>query len=191
MRIVARPLQDDGWEISTVATSSPARAQELGWKVRRPSYPGDGVSEDDRRPVSIRRDAAFVSRFWMAVGGRWHPSSLDASFGCRKETDMRVLAGLLTSSCAAWFGRNVAGTSIGSDRSRGTWTFAGLNDAANRIGSGVLNAGARRGDRIGVLGYNTPEVLQAWLGFREARSGADRTAQPLEYGCARLSLEPR
>jgi acyl-CoA synthetase (AMP-forming)/AMP-acid ligase II len=49
----------------------------------------------------------------------------------------------------------------------GSQTFTELNEAANRIGSGVLAMGARRGDRVGVLGYNTPEVVRAWLGFEK------------------------
>jgi acyl-CoA synthetase (AMP-forming)/AMP-acid ligase II len=79
---------------------------------------------------------------------------------------MRVQAGLLSRLAATWFGPKVALTSI----SRGdcsSQTFAELNETANRIGSGVLEVGANRGDRVGVLGYNTPEVMQAWLGFEK------------------------
>jgi acyl-CoA synthetase (AMP-forming)/AMP-acid ligase II len=90
-----------------------------------------------------------------------HPEATGA-----KETDMRVQAGVLSRLAATWFGTKVALTSI-SDNDRASKTFAELNDAANRIGSGVLDMGARRGDRVGVLGYNTPEVMQAWLGFEK------------------------
>jgi AMP-binding enzyme len=48
-----------------------------------------------------------------------------------------------------------------------TLSFADLNAAANRVGSAVLELGARRGDRVGVLAYNTPEVVEAWFGFEK------------------------
>lgn len=78
---------------------------------------------------------------------------------------MQVQAGYLTRLAAAWYGPEVAMTSLSGGT--GSQTFAELNEAANRIGSGVLVMGARRGDRVGVLGYNTPEVMQAWLGFEK------------------------
>lgn len=52
-------------------------------------------------------------------------------------------------------------------RPRASQTFTGLNESANRIGSGLLALGAQRGDRVGVLAYNVPEVMHAWLGFEK------------------------
>jgi acyl-CoA synthetase (AMP-forming)/AMP-acid ligase II len=43
-------------------------------------------------------------------------------------------------------------------------TFTELNELANRIGSALADLGVARGDRVGVLAYNTPEVVQTWLG---------------------------
>lgn len=75
---------------------------------------------------------------------------------------MRVEAGALARVAAEWFGPQVALT----DKT-GSQTFAELNASANRIGSGVLSLGVERGDRVGVLAYNRPEVVAAWLGFEK------------------------
>jgi acyl-coenzyme A synthetase/AMP-(fatty) acid ligase len=75
---------------------------------------------------------------------------------------MKVEAGLLSRLAAEWYGSAPALTSGGSTRS-----FSELNEGANRIGSGLLAVGLDRGDRVGVLAYNTPEVVEAWLGFEK------------------------
>jgi acyl-coenzyme A synthetase/AMP-(fatty) acid ligase len=46
-------------------------------------------------------------------------------------------------------------------------SFTELNQAANQIGSALHDLGVQRGDRVGVLAYNTPEVVTAWLGFEK------------------------
>jgi acyl-coenzyme A synthetase/AMP-(fatty) acid ligase len=75
---------------------------------------------------------------------------------------MRVEAGALVRSTAERFGPSTALTSPA-----GSMSFAELNEAANRVGSALLELGARRGDRVGVLAYNTPEVVSAWFGFEK------------------------
>lgn len=80
---------------------------------------------------------------------------------------MRVEAGLLARLAATWFGPDEALISVGGPRSRGSQTFAELNESANRIGSGLLALGAKRADRVGVLAHNVPEVVHAWLGFEK------------------------
>ena len=35
---------------------------------------------------------------------------------------------------------------------------------SNRVGSALVDLGVARGDRVGVLAYNTPEVVQTWFG---------------------------
>jgi acyl-CoA synthetase (AMP-forming)/AMP-acid ligase II len=72
---------------------------------------------------------------------------------------VKVEAGLLSRLAAQWYGAAPALTCEGS-----TLSFAELNAAANRIGSGLRAAGLARGDRVGVLAYNRPEVVEAWLG---------------------------
>ncbi len=49
----------------------------------------------------------------------------------------------------------------------GTYTFAELNELANKIGSGFRTLGVRPGERVGLLGYNVPEMVQAWLAFEK------------------------
>jgi acyl-coenzyme A synthetase/AMP-(fatty) acid ligase len=71
-------------------------------------------------------------------------------------------AGALGRLAAEWHGPRVALTSGAT-----TQTFTELNETANRVGSGFLALGAARGDRVGVLSYNRPEVVQAWLGFEK------------------------
>ena len=75
---------------------------------------------------------------------------------------MKVEAGLLSRLAAQWYGSAPALTSGDS-----TLSFSELNAGANRIGSGLLGAGLDRGDRVGVLAFNTPEVVEAWLGFEK------------------------
>jgi acyl-CoA synthetase (AMP-forming)/AMP-acid ligase II len=75
---------------------------------------------------------------------------------------MKVEAGLLSRLAAQWYGSAPALT--GADA---TLSFSELNAGANRIGSGLLGAGLERGDRVGVLAYNRPEVVEAWLGFEK------------------------
>ncbi|MDQ3947419.1 MAG: acyl--CoA ligase [Actinomycetota bacterium] len=72
---------------------------------------------------------------------------------------MQVEAGYLVRHTAERFGPKTALSSESRSLS-----FADLNQAANRVGSALLEAGARRGDRVGVLAYNTPEVVETWFG---------------------------
>jgi acyl-CoA synthetase (AMP-forming)/AMP-acid ligase II len=72
---------------------------------------------------------------------------------------VRVEAGLLSRLAAQWYGSAPAITCGES-----TLTFDQLNTGANRIGSGLLGAGLARGDRVGVLAFNSAEVVEAWLG---------------------------
>src|SRR3989442_4921765 len=72
---------------------------------------------------------------------------------------MHVEAGSLVRLAAQRFGPKTALSSPARSLS-----FSGLNEAANRVGSALLEAGARRGDRVGVLAYNTPEVVETWFG---------------------------
>ena len=48
---------------------------------------------------------------------------------------------------------------------QGNQTFAELNAAANRVGSGLRALGIDAGERIGVLSHNRLEVVQLWLGL--------------------------
>ena len=75
---------------------------------------------------------------------------------------MHVEAGSLVRTAAEQFGSRIA-LSAGAR----TFTFNELNESANRIGSTLLARGIARGDRIGVLAYNTPEVVTAWFGFEK------------------------
>ncbi|TWP37586.1 AMP-binding protein [Leekyejoonella antrihumi] len=77
---------------------------------------------------------------------------------------MQVEAGSLTRLAAVWFGAKTALTAVAGDGTTSSQSFAELNESANRIGSGMVELGVRRGDRVGVLAYNTPEVFQIWLG---------------------------
>jgi len=69
---------------------------------------------------------------------------------------MRVEAGALVRTTAARFGSRPALTSAA-----GSMSFTELNQAANQIGSALHDLGVQRGDRVGVLAYNTPEVVTA------------------------------
>ena len=75
---------------------------------------------------------------------------------------MRVEAGALVRTTAARFGSRPALTSAA-----GSMSFTELNRAANQVGSALHDLGVQRGDRVGVLAYNTPEVVTAWLGFEK------------------------
>lgn len=72
---------------------------------------------------------------------------------------MQVEAGVLIRKAAQSFGSGVA-LSAGQRQ----LTFTELNELANRIGSALLDLGVARGDRVGVLAYNTPEVVETWFG---------------------------
>jgi acyl-coenzyme A synthetase/AMP-(fatty) acid ligase len=72
---------------------------------------------------------------------------------------MHVEAGVLVRMAAQQFGPRPALTA-GS----GSLTFGQLNELSNRVGSGLVALGCQRGDRVGVLAYNTPEVVETWFG---------------------------
>lgn len=74
---------------------------------------------------------------------------------------------MLTRTAAQWFGPRTALTSVAGSRTVAEQTFAELNEAANRIGSGMVELGVARGDRVGVLTYNVPEIFPIWLGFEK------------------------
>jgi acyl-coenzyme A synthetase/AMP-(fatty) acid ligase len=48
---------------------------------------------------------------------------------------------------------------------QGSQSFAELNQAANRAGSGLRALGLDRGERVGVLSHNRLEVVHLWLGL--------------------------
>lgn len=75
---------------------------------------------------------------------------------------MKVEAGLLSRLPAERFGSATALTYNGR-----TLSFSELNEAACKVGSGLLAAGLQRGDRVGVLGYNCPELAETWLGLEK------------------------
>ncbi len=75
---------------------------------------------------------------------------------------MKVEAGLLSRLSAEWFGAAPALTGDGK-----TLSFTELNESACRIGSALLAAGLQRGDRVAVLAYNRPEVVETWLGLEK------------------------
>ena len=75
---------------------------------------------------------------------------------------MKIEAGLLTRQLAERFGSTEALTYKG-----GTLSFSELNEAACRVGSGLRSAGLCRGDRVGVLAFNCPELAEAWLGLEK------------------------
>lgn len=66
---------------------------------------------------------------------------------------------------ALWFGSNEALTGVRGSQRISAQTFTEVNEAGNRIGSGLLELGASRGDRVGVLTHNVAEVFNLWLGF--------------------------
>lgn len=77
---------------------------------------------------------------------------------------MDVEAGLLVRQAAQWYGTRVALTALRAGSVIASQTFAEVNAAANRIGSGLLRLGMHRGDRIGVLTHNVPESFPIWFG---------------------------
>jgi acyl-coenzyme A synthetase/AMP-(fatty) acid ligase len=72
---------------------------------------------------------------------------------------MQVEAGVLVRQAAQSFGPQVALTADGHNL-----TFAELNQRSNRVGSALVSLGVSRGQRVGVLAYNTPEVVETWFG---------------------------
>jgi acyl-CoA synthetase (AMP-forming)/AMP-acid ligase II len=72
---------------------------------------------------------------------------------------MRVEAGAAVRAAAQNFGDRVALTA-GPQR----FSFRELNGLANHVGSALVERGVARGDRVGVLAYNTPEVVETWFG---------------------------
>ena len=72
---------------------------------------------------------------------------------------MQVEAGFLVRAAAQSFGSRVALTAGPRNL-----TFTELNEVSNRVGSALVDLGVARGDRVGVLAYNTPEVVQTWFG---------------------------
>ena len=75
---------------------------------------------------------------------------------------MHVEAGSLVRIATEQFGSRIA-LSAGTR----TFSFGELNEKANRVGSALLARGIARGDRVGVLAYNTPEVAMAWFAFEK------------------------
>ena len=75
---------------------------------------------------------------------------------------MKVEAGSMIRQTARTFGDRTALKWKG-----GSATFAEANYAANRTGAAFRSLGMSIGDRIGVLAYNTPEVVYAWLGLEK------------------------
>jgi acyl-CoA synthetase (AMP-forming)/AMP-acid ligase II len=72
---------------------------------------------------------------------------------------MRVEAGGLVRAAAQNFGARVALTAGPRH-----FSFTELNELANHVGSALVELGVARGDRVGVLAYNTPEVVETWFG---------------------------
>ena len=75
---------------------------------------------------------------------------------------MKVEAGYLVRYAAERFNERTAVSWSG-----GEYSFARVNERANRVGSGFRAMGLEKGDRVGVLAYNTPEVVQLWFGFEK------------------------
>ena len=75
---------------------------------------------------------------------------------------MKVEAGYLVRYAAERFNERTAVSWSG-----GECSFAQVNESANRVGSGFRAMGLEKGDRVGVLAYNTPEVVQLWFGFEK------------------------
>jgi acyl-CoA synthetase (AMP-forming)/AMP-acid ligase II len=72
---------------------------------------------------------------------------------------MRLEAGVLIRAAAQNFGSRVA---LGAGRRQ--LTFSELSELSNRVGSALVDLGVTRGDRVGVLAYNTPETVETWFG---------------------------
>jgi len=76
---------------------------------------------------------------------------------------MRTKAGMLASNAAFRFAERIALTT-----EAGHQTFRELDQAANRLASGLLSIGLASGDRVGVLSHNRAEVMHAWLACERA-----------------------
>jgi acyl-CoA synthetase (AMP-forming)/AMP-acid ligase II len=74
---------------------------------------------------------------------------------------MKVEAGYLARLAADQFGDRVAVSQDGTHVS-----FGELNTSANRLGSALAQDGLR-GERVGVLAYNRPELVESWLGMEK------------------------
>ncbi|MGH3187338.1 MAG: class I adenylate-forming enzyme family protein [Streptosporangiaceae bacterium] len=77
---------------------------------------------------------------------------------------MRVEAGFLVRKAAQSFGSRAALTAVSPTAGSTSLTFAEVNERSNRVGSALVDLGVQRGDRVGVLAYNTPEVVETWFG---------------------------
>ena len=51
--------------------------------------------------------------------------------------------------------------------SGGEYSFAQVKESGNRVGLGFRTMGLEKGDCVGVLAYNIPEVVQLWFGFEK------------------------
>jgi acyl-CoA synthetase (AMP-forming)/AMP-acid ligase II len=72
---------------------------------------------------------------------------------------MRLEAGVLIRAAAQSFGSRAA-LSAGPRQ----LTFTQLNELSNRVGSALSDLGLARGERVGVLDYNTAEAVETWFG---------------------------
>jgi acyl-coenzyme A synthetase/AMP-(fatty) acid ligase len=72
---------------------------------------------------------------------------------------MQLEAGVLIRVAVRDFGPRVA-LSAGARQV----TFTELGELSNRVGSALTDLGVARGDRVGLLAYNTPEVIETWFG---------------------------
>jgi acyl-CoA synthetase (AMP-forming)/AMP-acid ligase II len=75
---------------------------------------------------------------------------------------MRKEAGALVRVAADWYGDATA--FVYRDRSM---SFREINRRANLLGSGLLARGLSHGDRVGVLAFNTPELVECWFGMEK------------------------
>lgn len=71
---------------------------------------------------------------------------------------MKYEAGLLARTAVERFADRPALTFHGVNQ-----TYGELNETANCLGSGLRALGIDRGDRVGLLAVNCPEVVQTWL----------------------------
>ena len=76
---------------------------------------------------------------------------------------MKVEAGYLVRYAAERFNERTAVSWNG-----GEYSFAQVNERANRVGSGFRAMGLEKGDRVGVLAYNTPRSGAVVVRFRKA-----------------------
>jgi fatty-acyl-CoA synthase len=111
-----------------------------------------------------------------------------------------------TGSIIEWLGRVVSAqpnrpATITED---GSWTYAQLWQRAARVAFGLLRSNSfDRGDRVGLLGKNSPDYLAAYLGIMRAggivvplndRESGDELNQQLQFigasGCVICEAEP-